>query len=75
MIEAIKRFAEASGDGNSKEEKDLKIKISVDSLKYPLKSNGEIMLEHQIEEILTDSDLVFEDSILIDEFAKYLMSR
>ncbi len=46
MIEAIKRFAEVSGDGNSKEEKDLKIKISVDSLKYPLKSNGEIMLEH-----------------------------
>ncbi len=33
------------------------------------------MLDHHVETILTDSDLVFEDAILIEEFAKYIMSR
>jgi len=36
---------------------------------------GEKMSEHQIDEILTDSDIVHEETIQIEEFAKYLMSR
>ena len=40
-----------------------------------LSTMGEKMSEHQIDEILTDSDIVHEDSIQIEDFAKYLMSR
>ena len=36
---------------------------------------GEKMLDHQLEEILTDSDLMFDDNLVIEELAKYLMSR
>ena len=40
-----------------------------------MNSMGEKMLDHQIEEILTDSELVYDEQIVIEEFAKYLMSR
>jgi Ca2+-binding EF-hand superfamily protein len=66
MIEALKQF---SSDGEDK------LKITVDQFKYAMTSMGEKMLEHEVEEILTDSDLVFEDNLVIEEFAKYLMSR
>jgi hypothetical protein len=39
------------------------------------KENGENLLDHYVEEIITDSKLVHEDSIIIDDFAKYLMSK
>lgn len=70
MIEALKVFGESSG-GDDRE----KVKLTVDQFKYAMMNMGEKMLEHQIEEILTDSELVYEDTIVIEEFAKYLMSR
>jgi len=70
MIEALKVLVDVS-DEKEKE----KLKLSVEQFKFAMMNLGEKMLEHQVEEILTDSDLVFEDSILIDEFAKYIMSR
>ena len=39
------------------------------------KENGENLLDHYVEEIITDSKLVHEDCIIIDDFAKYLMSK
>ena len=39
------------------------------------KENGENLLDHYVEEIITDSKLVHEDNIIIDDFAKYLMSK
>ncbi|CDW87167.1 calmodulin [Stylonychia lemnae] len=70
MIDMLKVLVDPSDD----KEKE-KMKLSVEQFKFSMMNLGEKMLEHQIEEILTDSDLVFEDSILIDEFAKYIMSR
>eukprot|EP00347_Sterkiella_histriomuscorum_P004515 403360168 len=70
MIENLKELVDQSDD----KEKE-KMKLSVEQFKFNMMNMGEKMLEHQVEEILTDSDLVFEDQILIDEFAKYIMSR
>ena len=67
MIEALKMLIHGEGEE--------KLKISTDLFKYAMMNNGEKMLEHQVEEILTDSDLVFDDSLVIEEFAKYLMSK
>jgi hypothetical protein len=39
------------------------------------KENGENLLDHYVEEVITDSKLIHEDSIIIDDFAKYLMSK
>ena len=71
MIEKLKVLVDSSGDDKEKD----KIKLPVEQFKYSMMQLGEKMLEHQVEEILTDSDLVFEESILIEEFAKYIMSR
>lgn len=66
MIEALKMLIQGDEE---------KLKISTDLFKYAMMNNGEKMLDHQIEEILTDSDLVFDDQLVIEEFAKYLMSK
>ena len=70
MIESLKVLVDSSDDKERE-----KLKLSVEQFKYSMMQLGEKMLEHQVEEILTDSDLVFEDSLLIEEFAKYIMSR
>ena len=70
MIEALKQFGESAG-GDDRE----KTKITVDQFKYAMMNMGEKMQEHQVEEILTDSDLVHEEALMIEEFAKYLMSK
>ena len=69
MIEALKIFGDSNPDDKEKG------KLTVEQFKYAMMTNGEKMLEHQIEEILTDSNLVYEDCIVIDEFAKYIMGR
>ncbi len=70
MIEALKQIADAPDDSS-----DQKMKLSNMQLKHMLSTMGEKMSEHQIDEILTDSDVVHEETIQIEEFAKYLMSR
>ena len=70
MIEAIKVLNSEAGD-----EKD-KVKLSIEQLKYSMMQFGEKMQEHEIEEILQDcADMIHDDSIIIDDFANYLMSR
>ena len=70
MVEALKAIADFKDDSD----KD-RIKLTTGQYKLILMTLGEKMNEHQIDEILTDSDTVLEDSIQIDELAKYLMSR
>ena len=71
MIEALKQIADQPDDSNN----GGKLKLSMTQLKHMLSTMGEKMSEHQIDEILTDSDIVHEDTINIEDFAKYLMSR
>ena len=73
MIEALRLFGENNGDAKDKD-KEI-VKMSVESFKYSMTTIGEKMLDHQIEEILTDSELVYDEYIMIEEFAKYLLSR
>ena len=70
MIEALKQIADQPDDKNGE-----KMKLTNTQLKHMLSTMGEKMSEHQIDEILTDSDIVHEETIQIEEFAKYLMSR
>ena len=70
MIEALKLIS----DQNDERDRE-KSKLNYSSFKLALMSLGEKMSQHQIDEIITDSDIVHEDSIQIEEFAKYLMSR
>ncbi|TNV75241.1 hypothetical protein FGO68_gene2484 [Halteria grandinella] len=70
MIEALKLIS----DQQDERDRD-KAKLTLAQFKLILMSLGEKMSEHQIDEILTDSDIVHEETIQIEEFAKYLMSR
>ena len=70
MIEALKQIADQPDDRNGE-----KMRLTNTQLKHMLSTMGEKMSEHQIDEILTDSDIVHEEFIQIEEFAKYLMSR
>ena len=52
------------------------MKISTEQLKEFLSGFGEKMADHEIEEILADCvDITYEENIIIDDFAAYLMSR
>ncbi len=70
MIEALKLISDQNDDRDRE-----KSKLNYGSFKLALMTLGEKMSQHQIDEILTDSDIVHEESIQIEEFAKYLMSR
>lgn len=64
LIEALKVF-DSDHDG----------KITVEEFKYAMMTMGEKMQEHEIEEIITDSELVVNNYILIKDFAKIIMNR
>ena len=74
MIEALSVVGNEVGT----EDKPV-VKMSVESFRSTMttlgKENGENLLEHNIEEIITDSKLVHDDYIMIEDFAKYLMSK
>jgi calmodulin len=50
-------------------------KITVKDFKHAMMNMGEKMGEQEIEEIVGDSDLVHNDYIVIDDFAKMIMNR
>ena len=50
-------------------------KITVRDFKHAMMTMGERMGEREIDEIVGDSELVNNDSIIIEEFAKMIMSR
>ena len=58
MIEALKQIADQPDDRNGE-----KMKLTNTQLKHMLSTMGEKMSEHQIDEILTDSDIVHEETI------------
>ena len=64
MIDALRVFA--SGDRE---------KITVKDFKHAMQTMGERMEEQEIDEILGDSELVNNDYIQIEEFAKMIMNR
>ena len=64
LVEALKVF-DSDHDG----------KITVEEFKYAMMNMGEKMQEHEIEEIIQDSELVTNNTILIRDFAKIIMNR
>ena len=64
LVDALKVF-DSDHDG----------KITVRDFKHAMMTMGERMGEREIEEIVGDSELVNNDSIIIEEFAKMIMSR
>ena len=64
LIEALKVF-DSDHDG----------KITVRDFKHAMMSMGERMGEHEIDEIVNDGDLVTDDLITIEDFAKLIMNR
>ena len=76
MIEALRVV---SAEEVSMEKGAPQPKLSVEFLKQQLKKlgkeKGENLLENDIETILKDCKLVHEDSMIIEDFAKYLISR
>ena len=58
MIEALKQIADQPEERNGE-----KTKLTNTQLKHMLSTMGEKMSEHQIDEILTDSDIVHEETI------------
>ena len=70
MLEALKLIIDQPDERDGG-----KLKLTSGAFKQFVMSTGEPMNEHQIDEILTDSDIVHEETISVDDFAKYLMSR
>ena len=64
LIDALKVF-DSDHDG----------KITVRDFKHAMMTMGERMGEREIDEIVNDSELVSNDHINIDEFAKMIMNR
>lgn len=64
LIEALKVF-DSDHDG----------KVTVEEFKYAMMNMGEKMQENEIEEIVTDTDLVYNNHILIEDFARLIMNR
>ena len=50
-------------------------KISLKDFKTAMQTMGEKMEEQEIQEIINDSELVTNDFIQIEEFAKMIMNR
>ena len=68
----------AANDGQNEEEKGV-AKISYENFKTLMTTQnrdfGETLLDHYVTEIVTDSKLLHEEYIIIDDFAQYLMSK
>ena len=64
LIDALKVF-----------DSDHDCKISVKDFKNAMSNMGEKMSDEEIGEIVDDSDLVNNEYILIDDFAKMIMNR
>jgi Ca2+-binding EF-hand superfamily protein len=64
LVDALKVF-DADHDG----------KITVSDFKHAMMTMGERMGEREIDEIVGDTELVNNDAIIIEEFAKMIMSR
>ena len=64
MIDALKVF-DTDHDG----------KITVRDFKHAMMTMGEKMGEREIDEIVNDSELITNDYILIEDFAKMIMNR
>jgi Ca2+-binding EF-hand superfamily protein len=75
MIEALTVVGTESGTERDKPE----IKMSVESFRNAMimynKENGENLLDHYVEEIINDCKLAHDEQMMIDDFAKYLMSK
>ena len=64
LVDALKVF-DSDHDG----------KITVRDFKHAMMTMGERMAEREIEEIVGDSELINNDMIIIEDFAKMIMSR
>ena len=64
LIEAFKVF-DSDHDG----------KLTIRDFKHAMMSMGEKMSEKDIDEIISDSELVNDECILIEDFAKMIMNR
>ena len=64
LIDALKVF-DTDHDG----------KITVRDFKHAMMTMGEKMGEREIDEIVNDSELITNDYILIEDFAKMIMNR
>ena len=74
MIEAIKLLATSQGE-EAEDQKHV-MKIDVDSLEFYMTRQGEQMTKPEFDEIMLDcKDLIVERTIIIEELAKYLMTR
>ena len=73
MIESLKILG-----ADVTEEKSMQLKISVDMFRYTMMNQNkgrEELKPHEIEAILKDCGLTHEDELVIEDFAKYLMSK
>lgn len=77
MIESLKILS--TDPSTSEEQKKGQLTMLVENFRSVMttngKENGENLLDHYVEEIITDSKLVHDESIIIEDFAKYLMSK
>ena len=77
MIESLRILS--TDPSTSEEQKKGQLTMLVENFRSVMttngKENGENLLDHYVEEIITDSKLVHDESIIIEDFAKYLMSK
>ena len=64
MKEALKVF-DSDKDG----------KITIQEFKYAMMTMGEKMQEHEIDEIIQDTQIINNNFISIEDFAKLIMTR
>ena len=74
MIEAIKLLATSNDEGGEGDKQVMKIDLA--TLEFYLTNQGEKMTQTDFQEIMLDcKDIIVDKTIVIEELAKYLMSR
>ena len=79
MVESL-RIIGSEGGGMSEDKEKVPKTMSRETLRSQVttsgKDVGEALMDHQVEEIFTEcANLIFNEEIVIEDFAKYLMSH
>ena len=75
MIEALTIIGSENANDNTTPNPKMQFENFKQSMVTNGKENGENLLDHFVTEIVADSKLLYEDSIMIEDFAQYLMSK
>ena len=75
MIEALQYIAQETATGDDNEAGRINVDVFKQIMTSAGKETGQNLLDHEIEDIIFASNLLHAESLVVEDFAKYLMSK